>query len=105
MAEYSLVYITTTDKEEARKIGRELVESRLAACVNILDGMESIYRWEERICSENESVLIAKTKAVLLPELIEKVKSIHSYDCPCIIALPLQDGYSPFLEWIGAETR
>ena len=105
MTDYSFVYITTGDVDEARRIAQELVELRLAACANILSRMESVYRWEGKICNENEAVLIAKTKTALLSQLTKKVKSIHSYDCPCIVALPIQSGYSPFLDWIDAETR
>ena len=76
------------------------MESRLAACVNILDNMQSIYRWEEKIQEDSEVVLIAKTTESLVSQLIDKVKSMHSYDCPCIVSLPVQDGYPPFLDWI-----
>ena len=101
----NLVYITTKDKEEARKIGKELVESRLAACVNIVENMNSIYWWEGKIQDETEAVLMAKTKESLVPELIKRVKSMHSYSCPCIVALPIQDGYKPFIDWIQKETK
>jgi periplasmic divalent cation tolerance protein len=81
------------------------VESRLAACVNILDNMQSIYRWEEEIQQDTEVVLIAKTTDSLISELIEKVIALHSYDCPCIVSLPISDGYPPFLDWIRAEVK
>ncbi|MFH1683361.1 MAG: divalent-cation tolerance protein CutA [Candidatus Margulisiibacteriota bacterium] len=101
----NLVYITAKDKEEARKIGQALVEGRLAACANIINNMESIYWWKGKIQNDNEAVLIVKTKENLVPELIEKVKSIHSYDCPCIVALPILDGNKAFLDWIQKETK
>ncbi len=81
------------------------MEHRLAACVNIFENMQSIYRWEEEIQEDTEVVLIAKTTESLFPELIEKVKSLHSYDCPCIVSLPILDGYPPFLNWIHDEVK
>ena len=99
------IYMTAASKAEARNIGKALVESRLAACVNILDNMQSIYRWEEKIQEDSEVVLIAKTTEALVPRLIDKVKSLHSYDCPCIVSLPVIDGYPPFLDWIKTEVE
>lgn len=101
----ALVYVTTADEDEARRIGRELVESRLAACANIIDGMKSIYWWDGAVQDDSEAVLIAKTKEALVPELIEKVKLLHSYDCPCIVSLPILDGSAEFLKWIADETK
>ena len=99
------VYMTASSNNEAQKIGKALVESRLAACVNILDNMQSIYRWEEKVQQDAEVVLIAKTTDSLVAQLIDKVKSLHSYDCPCIVSLPVSDGYPPFLDWIRAEVK
>jgi len=101
----NLIYMTASSKTEAQKIGKALVESRLAACVNILDNMQSIYRWEGKIQEDSEVVLIAKTTDTLVSRLIEKVKSLHSYDCPCIVSLPVLDGYPPFLNWIHEEVK
>ncbi len=103
-ASFQFVYITTANMEEARRIGRALVEARLAACVNILAGMTSIYWWEGEIQDGRETVLIAKTRAHLLDTLTDKVKELHGYDCPCIVALPIAGGNPEFLEWIAAET-
>jgi periplasmic divalent cation tolerance protein len=102
--EIRLVYITAGDLEEARKIGKGLVESRLAACVNIIDRMNSFYWWEGEVQDDTEVVLVAKTRADRVPELIEKVKSLHSYQVPCIVSLPILDGYGPFLDWVVKET-
>jgi len=99
------IYMTAGNKAEAQKIAKALVEHRLAACVNILENMQSIYRWEEEIQEDTEVVLIAKTTARLVSELIEKVKSLHSYDCPCIVSLPILDGNPPFLNWIHDEVK
>ena len=101
----NLVYITAKNKEEARKIGKELLKARLAACVNIVDKMNSLYWWEGKIQDDNEAVLIAKTKESLVKELVEKVKSIHSYSCPCIISLPILDGNKEYLDWLEKETK
>ena len=101
----NLVYITAKNKEEARKIGKELLKARLAACVNIVDKMNSLYWWEGKIQDDNEAVLIAKTKESLVKEVVEKVKSIHSYSCPCIISLPILDGNKEYLDWLEKETR
>jgi periplasmic divalent cation tolerance protein len=99
----NFIYMTVGSKEEARKIGRELVTARLAACVNILDNMNSFYRWEGKIQDDTEVVMIAKTTEDKVPELIKKVKSLHSYDCPCIVSLPVIGGHQPFLEWVASE--
>ena len=99
----NFIYMTVGSKDEARKIGKELVTSRLAACVNILDNMNSFYMWEGEIQDDTEVVMIAKTSEERVPQLVEKVKSLHSYDCPCIVSLPVLNGYQPFLEWIAVE--
>lgn len=102
-----LVYITTKDRKEAKDIGRALVEEKLAACVNILDGMESIYRWEGKIVEENEAILIAKTPYHNVNELTNRVKELHSYDCPCIISFQLteQEGNAEYQKWIINSTK
>lgn len=99
-----LIYITTDGPEEARAIGRALVEARLAACANVLDPMTSIYRWEGAVQEGRESVLIAKTTAALVDTLTEKVRALHSYDCPCVVALPVEGGNPEFLGWVASET-
>ncbi|MBI2338952.1 MAG: divalent-cation tolerance protein CutA [Deltaproteobacteria bacterium] len=100
----NFIYITCSNRAEADKIGRALVEEHLAACVNIIDGMNSIYWWEGKIEEGKETVLIAKTKETVVKKLIEKVKSLHSYSCPCIVSLAVEDGNSDFLKWIEKET-
>lgn len=102
---FNLIYITAKNKDEARRIGGELVKERLAACVNILDNMNSMYWWEGKVQDDNETVLIAKTRESLVKELIAKVKSLHSYSCPCIISLPILDGNKEYLTWLEKETR
>ena len=101
----NFIYMTVGNKEEARKIGKELVTTRLAACVNILDNMNSFYRWEGKIQDDTEVVMIAKTTEDRVPDLIKKVESLHSYDCTCIVSLPVAGGHQPFLEWIAGEVE
>jgi periplasmic divalent cation tolerance protein len=101
----NFIYMTAGTMEGAVAIGKELVKERLAACVNILGNMTSMYWWEGEIQDDKEVVLIAKTKESLVPELIERVKSMHSYSVPCIVSLPILDGNRPFLDWVVQETR
>jgi len=97
----NLIYITTENKVEAEEIGRILVEERLAACVNIIDNMTSIYRWEGKLMQDTETVLIAKTVQEKVAALTERVKAIHSYECPCVVALPVTGGNDAFLNWVS----
>lgn len=99
------VYITAGSLVEARKIGRALIEARLAACVNILENMRSMYHWKGKVEEDREVVLIAKTRDKLMDALVDKVKSVHSYEVPCILALPVVDGNPDFLHWIEDETK
>ena len=101
----NLVYITAGSMDEARAIAKELVAGRLAACANLIDQMQSVYWWEGEIQNDTEVIIVAKTKESLVPELIEKVQSMHSYTCPCIVTLPITGGNPAFLEWIGTETK
>ncbi|MCF8146628.1 MAG: divalent-cation tolerance protein CutA [Deltaproteobacteria bacterium] len=101
----NLIYITAGSMDEARGIAKALVSNRLAACANIIDNMNSLYWWNGEIQEEREVILIAKTVESLVPEVIDKVKSMHSYECPCIVSLPIIEGNPAFLEWIEKETR
>ena len=103
--EINFIYMTAGDKAEAKKIASELVASKLAACVNILGNMNSVYMWQGEIQEDSEVVLIAKTTRACVPQLVEKVKLLHSYDCPCIVSLPVLDGHQPFLDWIEAQVK
>jgi periplasmic divalent cation tolerance protein len=102
---FEFVYVTAASPNQARDIGRRLVEERLAACVNIFDSMTSFYWWEGKIDQASEAVLIAKTRQDLVPMLVTRVKELHSYSVPCVVALPLTQGNPDFLAWIGRETR
>ncbi|MDY6972403.1 MAG: divalent-cation tolerance protein CutA [Thermodesulfobacteriota bacterium] len=103
--EINLVYVTLATTHEAKMIGKRLVSDRLAAGVNIIDNINSIYWWDGDVQEAREAILIAKTKKSLVPELIEKVKSLHSYSCPCVVSLPVLDGYGAFLDWVAEETK
>ncbi len=99
-----LVYVTTGSMEEARRIGRALVEERLAAAVNIITGVSSIYRWDGAIHEADEVVVVAKTQEERLGALTARVRELHAYDCPGVVALPVVGGSEPYLRWIAAET-
>ena len=103
--DFCFVYMTAGSGDEARRIGEALVEERLAACVNVIEGMSSIYRWQGRIQRDSEAVLIAKTGKSRLAALTERVRALHSYDCPCVVALPLVGGNDAFLAWIGEQIK
>jgi len=97
---YIVVFITTSNYEEAEKIADALVDSRLASCVNVVSGIESIFIWQGKKEKAKECLLIAKTKQDKFSELSQKVKDLHSYDTPEIISWPISDGDSKYLDWI-----
>jgi periplasmic divalent cation tolerance protein len=103
--EYIVVFITAGSQEEARMIGDTLIGQRKAACVNIIPQINSLFRWEGKIEDDRESLLLVKTRAELFPEVVDAVKSVHSYDVPEIIALPIVEGSQDYLKWIGEETE
>ena len=98
-----VVFITTSNKEEAQQIARASLEQRRAACVNIVPGVDSLFLWEGEIDNAREVLLIIKTKASQLSRLIDLVKDIHPYEVPEVIALPIIDGNRDYLEWIDRE--
>ncbi|MFN3076381.1 MAG: divalent-cation tolerance protein CutA [Alphaproteobacteria bacterium] len=101
---YSLVYITAGTREEATKLARLLVEERLAACANILGEISSVYWWEGKVETGEEVALLVKTRSERVDGVVARVREIHSYSCPCVVALPIVAGNPAFLSWIGAET-
>lgn len=100
-----IVLITAGSEEEARKIAGSLVEGKKAACVNIVPGVDSLFRWEDRLDSARESLLLVKTKASLFPEIVEMVKRMHSYEVPEILALPIIAGSEDYLKWLDIACR
>ena len=99
------VYVTTATVEEAGNIGKALVEARLAACANVIGAIQSYYWWEGAVQQDTEAALILKTRDDLVEALTSMVKELHSYDCPCVVALPIEGGNPEFLAWIDAETK
>ena len=94
------VFMTAPNAEEAGRLAEMLVEKRLAACVQMLPGMESVYRWQGKIEREREVLLIVKTTQAKFEELEKEVRAIHSYDTPEIVAVPLTAGSHPYLTWL-----
>jgi periplasmic divalent cation tolerance protein len=98
-----LVYTTFPSPEDARRIGRVLVESRLAACVNIFPQMTSLYVWEGKLHEDGESAMIIKTTRGRSAEVLEEIKRLHPYSIPARLALPVAGGGEDFLRWIAAQ--
>jgi periplasmic divalent cation tolerance protein len=98
---YRVVLVTCGSMGEARKIGRGVVERKLAACANVVPGVESIYRWKGKVERAREVLVIMKTTANRLPDLEREVKRLHSYEVPEFIVLPLTAGSRDYLNWIG----
>jgi periplasmic divalent cation tolerance protein len=105
MPEFIVVLVTCGSEEEALKIANGLVEDHLAACVNLVSPIRSIYRWEEKIWDEKEWLLIIKTQGKKFDELEKRVKSLHSYAVPEILSLPMVEGSSSYLNWIRENTK
>lgn len=103
MTDILLVYITTPNKKDAKRIATALIEEKLAACANILPEIESIYYWKGELQQTGECLLLLKTHKEVLDNLIERAKEIHPYELPCIVALPLSHGLPEFLNWVGDE--
>lgn len=97
---YIVIFITVSNKKEAKRIALALVKNKLAACVNVLGGIESFFWWQAKVDCANEALLIVKSGKSKLPKIIKLVKKLHSYKVPEIIALPIIGGYKNYLEWI-----
>jgi periplasmic divalent cation tolerance protein len=104
MTDLVWIYITTKDAAQAREIGTLLVQRRLAACANVIPSIESVYEWKGEIVHDREAVLIVKTRSDLQDKLIDAVRSAHSYECPCIVALPISGGSDDYLKWLRNQT-
>lgn len=103
--DYNLIYITTVNLDEARRIGRTLVEKRLAACANIIPIIQSIYWWKGKIKGEEEAVMFVKTTKERVEEVIAEVKKLHSYEVPAIDVLDISAGNPDYLNWISKEVK
>ncbi len=97
------VYVTAENDAEAGRMARTVVEERLAACANLLGGIKSVYWWDGKLCEGEEVALVLKTTEARKAELIERIKELHSYDCPCVVCLPVAGGNPDFLKWIATE--
>jgi periplasmic divalent cation tolerance protein len=96
-----VVALSTVGKaEDAERIARALVERRLAACVNVVPGVVSVYRWKGEVCRDGEVMLVIKTRAERIPALREALLALHPYELPELLALPIDSGHSPYLAWI-----
>ena len=100
-----VIFITTGTDEEAHKVAEALLKNRDAACVNIVPRISSLFWWQDKLDSAQESLLIVKSKASLLSEIVRLVKEVHSYDVPEVIALPIIGGNPDYLDWIGKEVK
>jgi periplasmic divalent cation tolerance protein len=102
---YLVLLVTTSNSEESHRIAAELLNKRKAACVNIMPEVNSLFWWEGELDSAHENLLIIKTRASLLNEIVTLVSQIHSYDVPEIIALPIVGGNQDYLDWVGREVE
>jgi periplasmic divalent cation tolerance protein len=105
MTEMMVALSTCGSEQEARKLARELVEARLAACVNIVPGVSSVYRWQGKIEEDAEWLLLIKTRREHLDRLRAQLEESHSYDVPELIALSIEEGARPYLEWLEQQLR
>ena len=95
-----LIYTTCKNKEEAKSIGKNLVQEKIVACVNILDRMESIYVWNSELVEDSETILISKTVESNFKYAEQRIKQLHSYTNPCIVSISIQEGSQEYLQWI-----
>ncbi len=100
MTPYRIVFMTAGAEDEAVRIANALVERGLAACVNIVQPVRSIYRWEGKLCDEQELLLVVKTHVAQLAPLMDCVAELHSYDVPEVLAVPIETGHRPYLKWL-----
>ena len=105
MSDFIVVFVTCGSEDEALKIARALVEEKLAACANMISPLRSIYRWEGKTWDEKEWLLIIKTQQSTFEDLAKRVKTLHSYSVPEIIALPIVEGSPAYLTWIEENTK
>jgi len=96
---------TVAKAEDAERIGRALVERRLAACVNVVPGLTSIYRWKGNVEAEAEQLLVIKTRRERVAELKEALVSLHPYEVPELVVLPIEGGHAPYLAWVDESVK
>ncbi|MDJ0850972.1 MAG: divalent-cation tolerance protein CutA [Myxococcota bacterium] len=100
-----VVLVTAPDLEVARSLARDLVERRLAACVNVVPGIRSLYRWEGEVQEDDEVLLVVKTRADRGDALASRIRELHPYDVPEVLALPAAGGSEPYLRWLREESQ
>jgi periplasmic divalent cation tolerance protein len=105
MSKYIVVLVTCPTKEEGERIAESIVLEKLAACVNIVPQVSSIYFWEDKLESSQEALLVIKTKSSLYSDLERRIKEMHSYKVPEIVAIPIQQGYKDYLKWVDESTK
>jgi periplasmic divalent cation tolerance protein len=105
MTDAVVVLVTAPTAESAAEIARALVEEGLAACGNVIPGVRSIYRWAGAVHDDPEAILILKTERRLVPALKERLPAMHPYQVPELLALAVEDGLRPYLEWLAASVR
>ncbi|MFQ5640221.1 MAG: divalent-cation tolerance protein CutA [bacterium] len=104
MSERIVVFVTCGSEEEAKKISRELLDAQLIACANVVPSVLSIFRWQGKIDEESEVLIVIKSVKTNLAQIVTKVKAMHSYDVPEIIAMPIIGGSDDYLRWVDNET-
>jgi periplasmic divalent cation tolerance protein len=101
----TITFTTCKDRKQATAIARALVEEKLAACVNVVPGLLSIYRWEGKVEKAREVLLVIKSRKALTKRLIARVRALHSYEVPEVVTVPIADGNPAYLRWVRASTR
>lgn len=104
MAKHVVVLVTAPSKDVGREIGQTLLERSLAACINLVPAVESLYVWQGEVCDDEEVLLVIKTTAAAFDALVTAVRNVHPYDVPEIIALPIAAGFQDYLDWISEST-
>ena len=97
-------WVTAGSVEEAQRLARTVVSERLAACANMIPGMRSVYWWQGEMGEAEETIVVFKTRSDRFDALAARVKALHSYDCPCVVALPVTTGLPAYLDWISSES-
>lgn len=105
MPDVRVVLVTAPSGEPAAALARRVVDERLAACVSVIGGVRSVYRWQGEVCDDREDLLVIKTAGDRLDDLVARIREIHPYQVPEVLALPVDAGSVPYLDWVRAETR
>jgi periplasmic divalent cation tolerance protein len=105
MTDALLVFTTLPSADKAAELAKALVDERLAACANLLPAIRSIYRWQGKLQDENEVLVLLKTRAEHLERLKLRILELHPYEVPEVLAVPVEAGYQPYLDWIAGETK